>query len=339
MEILVTGGAGFIGAHTVLSLVENGFEPILVDNFSNSVPEVLPILKQLSGKDLYFYNIDCTNKIGFEDVFVKHPNIAGVIHFAAYKAVGESVAEPLKYYHNNVYSLMILLELMQKYGVKNLVFSSSCTVYGEPDTLPVTEMTPQKPANSPYGYTKQVCEKMIVDFQYPNQKSLNAILLRYFNPIGAHPSGKIGELPLGVPNNLLPYIMQTAASIREELTIHGNDYSTPDGTCIRDYIHVCDLAEAHVKALEKLNLKHFKTPEIYNVGVGKGVSVKEAVDTFEEVNQVKVNHKFGPRRPGDVEKIYADNSKIVNELNWQPKYTLADACKHSWLWQNNLKSL
>ena len=337
MKILVTGGAGFIGSHTVLSLIDNNFEPIIVDNFSNSVPKVLEIIEQLSDKKVPFYQIDCTDYNQLDTVFKTEKNIEGVIHFAAFKAVGESVAEPLKYYHNNVGSLIVLNQIMEKHKVKKLVFSSSCTVYGEPDLLPVTELTPTKKASSPYGYTKQICEQLITDLALSGSAQKN-ILLRYFNPIGAHPSGKLGELPLGVPNNLFPFITQTAAGLREKLTVFGNDYSTPDGTCIRDYIHVVDLAQAHVDALKFLE-KTLDKISTFNVGIGKGISVKNAIETFEKVNNVKVNWAFGPKRPGDVEKIYADNQKIINDFNWKPKFGLEECCYHAWLWQLNLKNL
>ncbi|NNE55684.1 MAG: UDP-glucose 4-epimerase GalE, partial [Flavobacteriales bacterium] len=260
----------------------------------------------------------------------------GVIHFAAYKAVGESVKEPLKYYHNNVGSLVVLLQTMQNHGVTNLVFSSSCTVYGQPETLPVTEKSPLQEAASPYGYTKQVCERILLDLGKGSSVNLKSVLLRYFNPIGAHPSGAIGELPLGPPENLVPYITQTAAGIRDSLTVFGDDYNTSDGTCVRDYIHVVDLAAAHVAALAKAASLEGSSA-IFNLGTGRGNSVKEVIDTFEEVSGEKLNYTLGPRRPGDVEQIYASVDLAEKELGWSCQYELSDALKHAWNWQKTLK--
>jgi UDP-glucose 4-epimerase len=330
-KILVTGGAGFIGSHTVLALMEHGYEPIIVDNFTTSDPQVIHALQEITGKDITVYDVDCTDIEAMRHIFEQEPDMHGVIHFAAYKAVGESVEDPLKYYRNNLFSMVVLLELMKAFEMKNLVFSSSCTIYGQPLVIPVTEETPIQPAGSPYGDTKQQCEQ-IIRFSY-EALGLKACLLRYFNPIGAHPSGKIGELPVGVPSNLVPYVQQTAAGIRERLRINGGDYNTSDGTCIRDYIHVSDLAEAHVKALEWLQKQDKPVCEPFNLGVGRGNTVLEVVRTFEEVNLVKIPYDIGPRRAGDVEQIYADNSKAVNILGWQAKYSLADAMKHAWQWQ------
>lgn len=335
-KIIVTGGAGYIGSHTVIELINAGYEPILVDNFSNSFPFMLDQLEEILGRKVTFYECDCSEP-AFETVFQKEGDIDGVIHFAAYKAVGESVAQPMKYYKNNVGSLINLLGLMEKYEVKNLVFSSSCTVYGEPEKLPVKEDTPSQPANSPYGNTKQICEEIINDLV--NSKApLKAILLRYFNPIGAHSSSLIGELPIGTPNNLIPFITQTAAGIREQLTVFGGDYNTVDGTCIRDYIHVVDLAKAHVKAIAysaKQTEKSFA--DVFNLGVGLGSTVLEVITAFEKSSGEKLNYKIGPRRAGDVEKIYADATKSKALLNWETQISLEESLKDAWNWQVNLK--
>tara|TARA_R110001592_G_scaffold359315_1_gene665506 strand:+ start:931 stop:1950 length:1020 start_codon:yes stop_codon:yes gene_type:complete len=334
-NILVTGGAGYIGSHTVVELHNAGYNPIIVDNLSNSRKSVLNGLKNITGKDFTFYQIDCNDKEAFREVFKSH-EISGVIHFAAYKAVGESVAKPLDYYENNVGSLMTLIRLMKEEGVEKLIFSSSCTVYGQPEQLPVTEQSPKKTAESPYGNTKQVCEEIIEDASI-SDKSFRAIALRYFNPVGAHPSSEIGELPLGIPNNLVPFITQTAAGWREQLTVFGNDYDTEDGSCVRDYIHVVDLAKAHVKSLEYLTLHSNLSFDIFNIGTGMGNTVLEMVNTFEEVSGVKLNYKVGERRNGDIEKIYADVTKSTEILGWQTEKSLKDSLKDSWNWQLTLK--
>lgn len=335
-KILVTGGAGYIGSHTVVALNKAGYEPVLVDNFSNSEERALEGLQKILGKAVSCHKIDCNDRPAMEKVFQQEGPISGVIHFAAYKAVGESVAEPLKYYQNNVGSLLVLLELMQQFEVKDLVFSSSCTVYGQPEQLPVTEETPTQPANSPYGRTKQMCEDILKDV-IASDASLRVASLRYFNPVGAHESGKIGELPLGVPNNLIPFVTQTAAGIREKLTVFGDDYNTPDGTCIRDYIHVMDLAEAHIKAFEYLNRQADKPfYDVVNVGTGEGNTVLEVVKTFEAVSGQSLNYEIGPRRPGDVEKVWADVSKANKVLQWKTRYSLEDSLRHAWQWQQNL---
>ncbi|HRE96804.1 MAG TPA: UDP-glucose 4-epimerase GalE, partial [Flavobacteriales bacterium] len=286
---------------------------------------------------LPFYECDCTDKNAFRKIFEKE-RPSGIIHFAACKAVGESVAQPLKYYHNNIGSLVVVLELMKDFGVNDLVFSSSCTVYGQPEQVPVSESSPSKQAMSPYGYTKVVCEQIIEDVIASGQ-ALRCVLLRYFNPIGAHPSGRIGELPRGVPNNLIPYITQTAAGQRSSLTIHGNDYSTVDGTCIRDYIHVVDLADAHVKALEWI---HSETDEplreVFNVGTGKGETVLEVVNTFKKISGIDVPYTVGPRRSGDVEQIWASTEKVEQLLGWKARLSLADALRDAWNWQKQLKA-
>ena len=332
-KVLVTGGAGYIGSHTVIELLNHGFIPVIVDDFSNSDKRVLRGLEEILGFAPSLYRCDCTDKAALKRVFETEMPDA-VIHFAAFKAVGESTEQPVRYYRNNIDSLLCVLELMQEFNVSELVFSSSCTVYGQPDTLPVHEECEQKPATSPYGYSKQVCERILTDTTAANP-TLRCALLRYFNPIGAHPSGLIGELPYGVPNNLVPYITQTAAGIREKLIIHGNDYATPDGSCIRDYIHVCDLANAHVKALEWLDTK-VSACEAFNLGQGKGNSVKEVVDTFVRVNATPVKVEIGPRRAGDVEQVWADASKASSLLQWKTERTLAESLKDAWKWQKQL---
>ncbi|ELR71457.1 UDP-glucose 4-epimerase [Fulvivirga imtechensis AK7] len=335
-KILVTGGAGYIGSHTCVELVSAGYTPIIVDNFSNSEKFVIQNLEKLTVTRVEVEEGDCNDYFFLKDVFEKHREIKGVIHFAAFKAVGESSQYPLKYYHNNVQSTVNLLQVMDEFKLSNLVFSSSCTVYGQPDILPVTESSPVKPAESPYGRTKQICEDIISDF-YKASEAFKAISLRYFNPIGAHPTGLIGELPLGVPNNLVPFITQTAAGVREQLTIFGDDYNTSDGTCIRDYIHVVDLAKAHIAALEKM-IKSNKTKhlEVYNIGTGDGHSVLEVVKTFEKVSGEKLNYKIGARRSGDVEKVFADVSKAKDELGWKTELSLEDSLRDAWNWQQKL---
>lgn len=336
MKILVTGGAGFIGSHTVVELLHAGYEPIIIDNFSNSNRSALAGLRQILGHDVPFYEADCNDSDALNAIFEKE-NFQGVIHFAAHKAVGESVAKPLMYYRNNLDSTLLLLETMQKYGVPNLVFSSSCTVYGQPEQLPVTEETPRLPAQSPYGNTKAICEDIIRDTVYA-QAPVKAIALRYFNPIGAHPSGLIGELPLGVPGNLVPFITQTAAGIREKLTVFGSDYDTADGTCVRDFIHVVDLAKAHVQALRLLDSRpETSYYDIFNVGTGQGNTVLELIQTFEEVNGIKLNYTIGPRRAGDVEKIYAQVDKVNNDMGWRAEKTLAEGLQDAWRWEQNLQ--
>ncbi|WP_186736659.1 UDP-glucose 4-epimerase GalE [Spirosoma utsteinense] len=336
-KILVTGGAGFIGSHTVVSLVEAGFEPVIIDDFSNSQRSALDGLRAILGRDVPFYQADCNDATVMETIF-QQEQLAGVIHFAAHKAVGESVAKPLMYYRNNLDSLMLLLELMPKYGVSNLVFSSSCTVYGQPEQLPVTEQTPRLPAQSPYGNTKAISEDIIRDVVCANVP-LRALALRYFNPIGAHPSAEIGELPLGVPANLVPFITQTAAGIRQSLTIHGGDYNTPDGTCVRDYIHVMDLAEAHVQALKKLNeVTADASYDVVNIGTGRGETVLNIIKTFERETGVSLNYTVGPRRPGDIEQVYADVTKAKNALDWSARRSLAESLRDAWRWQQKVSA-
>lgn len=334
-KILVTGGAGFIGSHTVVSLVNAGFDPVIVDDFSNSARSVLVGLRAILGRDVRCYPIDCNDEAEMERIFQKEKP-AGVIHFAAYKAVGESVAQPLKYYRNNLDSLLLLLELMSAFKVPNFVFSSSCTVYGQPEHLPVTEETPRLPAQSPYGNTKAIGEDIIRD-AVRSKLPVKALALRYFNPIGAHSSGQIGELPLGVPANLVPFITQTAAGIRSGLTVYGDDYNTPDGTCIRDYIDVMDLADAHVQALKILIAEDMNASyDVINIGTGRGETVLNVIKTFEQATGVKVNYTIGPRRPGDVEQVYADVTKANQVLNWTARRSLAESLHDAWQWQQKI---
>lgn len=333
-KILITGGAGYIGSHTAVALVNAGFEPVIIDNFSNSDKSALKGLKNILGRALTCYEGDCNDKLLMQKVFEEN-QFGGVIHFAAYKAVGESTQLPLKYYTNNIDSLIILLETMAAFGVKDLVFSSSCTVYGQPEHLPVSEETPRQEAESPYGNTKKICEDILRDYIKSGVAS-RIISLRYFNPVGAHPSGEIGELPLGVPNNLVPFITQTGAGIREKLTVFGNDYDTPDGSCIRDYIHVMDLADAHLKALAYLFGQKDNFYDLFNVGTGNGNTVLEVIKTFEKVSGKSLNYQIGPRRPGDIEKVWANTDKINKVLGWQAQYSLEDSLRDSWNWQKKL---
>jgi len=332
MKILVTGGAGFIGSHTVVALIENGYQPIIIDDYRNSEPFIIDSLCKITGKNIPHYAFDIGNSTELTKVFEKE-NPSGIIHFAANKAVNESVSNPLKYYHNNLSNLVTFLNVVEKFPVEAFVFSSSCTVYGIPDQIPVNENAPVKKAFSPYGYTKQVGEKILADF-FKNQEKTSMSTLRYFNPIGAHPSALIGELPIGVPNNLVPFITQTAIGKRKELTIFGDDYQTIDGTCIRDYIHVADLANAHVLSLNH-NLQK-KESVLLNVGTGEGYSVMQVLNAFQQVNDISVAYKIGGRRDGDVPAIYADNSLIKQKINWQPKYSLEDALQHAWRWEQKL---
>ncbi|WP_043024215.1 UDP-glucose 4-epimerase GalE [Fluviicola taffensis] len=327
-EILVTGGTGFIGSHTVVELIELGYEPIILDNWSNSSQAILKQISAITGKDCVFYHGDMRDLEFLRSVFKKH-SISGVIHFAAFKAVAESVEKPLHYYDNNLGALLNLLKCLEEFEVNKIVFSSSCTVYGVANSLdPLTEEMPVGKPNSPYGWTKWMAEQILMDIA--KGTSLRPIFLRYFNPMGAHVSGKLGELPLGPPNNVLPYITQTAAGIRKELTIFGNDYDTPDGTCVRDYIHVMDVAKAHVKSL----MHSFESAfEVFNLGTGKGTSVLELVQLFEQVTSKKLNYHFGARRPGDVDALYADVSKAKKFLNWNTERTIEDAILDAWKWE------
>ncbi|MCF0074845.1 UDP-glucose 4-epimerase GalE [Dyadobacter sp. CY261] len=335
MKILVTGGAGFIGSHTVVELHNAGFEPVIIDNLYNSNLNVLEGIKKIAGKEFPFYEIDCNDADKVRALFEKE-KFDGVIHFAAYKAVGESVEKPLNYYENNLISLLVLLRAAKEFNVDKFVFSSSCTVYGQPEKLPVTESTPRLPANSPYGNTKAIAEDIIRDHVHSGP-DLKAISLRYFNPIGAHETSLIGELPNGVPSNLVPFITQTAAGLRKSLTVFGNDYNTPDGTCIRDFIHVVDLAKAHVKALDLLESQtDTNYYDVFNVGTGEGYTVLQLINTFEEVNGVKLNYSIGPRREGDVEQIYAQSDKVNNVMKWRAEKTMAEALRDAWNWQLKL---
>lgn len=333
-NVLVTGGAGFIGSHTVVELAAAGYKPVILDDFSNSDKSVPAGIESIIGSKLSTYEGDFSDKKLVANIFSVE-NIESVIHFAAFKAVGESVAKPLKYYRNNVAGLISLLEVMEKASVANLVFSSSCTIYGEADKLPLTEDAPSKPAASPYGATKQMDEEIIRDASAASDR-LKSIALRYFNPIGAHPSAKIGELPKGTPSILVPFITQAVAGLRDELTVFGNDYPTPDGTCIRDYIHVVDLARAHVKALKYLDEQPGSFYDVFNIGTGKGSSVFEVINTFEEVTGQKVPYKVGPRRSGDIIASYADPSKANKLLGWKAEKTLGDALADAWRWQQTL---
>lgn len=338
-KILVTGGTGYIGSHTVVELQQEGFEVIIVDNLCNSNIEVLNGIEKITGIRPMFENIDCTDYINMDRMFEKYQNIKAIVHFAALKAVGELVEKPLMYYRNNLVSLINLLQLMPVHKIKNIVFSSSCTVYGQPEILPVREDTPFKPALSPYGNTKQICEEIIRDTIHATPNLYRSIVLRYFNPIGAHPSAKIGELPIGVPNNLLPFITQTAIGIRKQLLVYGNDYNTPDGTCIRDYIDVVDLAKAHVVALKRMLKQQQKTNlEVFNLGTGRGLSVLEIIKTFEKVNGVKVPYKIVGRRPGDIEKVWADPSLANKELGWKAERTMEETLRSAWEWEKKLAS-
>ncbi len=334
-KILITGGAGYIGSHTAVELWNAGMEPIILDDLSNTNEGVLDRLQEITGKQFDFYKGDCNDKSLLENICTEH-QIEGVIHFAAFKAVGESTQVPLKYYQNNIGSLLVLLDVMKEKGIRDLVFSSSCTVYGQPDVLPVTEATPRKEAESPYGNTKKICEDILVDY-VKSKPGIRVIALRYFNPVGAHPSSKIGELPIGTPQNLVPFITQTAAGIREKLTVFGNDYETSDGSCVRDYIHVVDVADAHVKSLSYLNEQADNFYDVFNVGTGNGNTVLEVIHAFEKVSGEKLNYVIGPRRPGDVVKTWADTAKINQVLGWYPKFSLEDSMRDSWNWQKSLK--
>ncbi len=337
--ILVTGGTGFIGSHTTVELQQAGYDVVIVDDLSNSKIEVLDGIERITGIRPAFEKVDLRDYAATEAVFQKYPQICGIIHFAASKAVGESVQKPLLYYRNNIVSLVNLLELMPKYDVKGIIFSSSCTVYGQPkpENLPVTEEAPHQKATSPYGNTKEINEQIITDYIHSGAP-IKSIVLRYFNPIGAHPSAEIGELPNGVPNNLIPFVTQTAMGIRKELTVFGNDYNTPDGTCIRDYIYVVDLAKAHVCAMTRVLDKETEPLEFFNVGTGNGYSTKEIVDSFERATGVKLNWKYGPRREGDIEKIWGNVDKANKVLGWKSEAKLDDVLATAWKWQEKLRA-
>ena len=330
-DILITGGAGYIGSHTLVELYNSGYRPIVVDNLSNSSITNITGAEKIIKNKIDFYQIDCTDFDQMDKLFNEQNNIVAVIHFAAYKSVEESVRKPEKYFSNNIGSLETLLDIMNKYNVNNIIFSSSCTVYGTPEFLPVNELASFGKAESPYGETKQLCEKLI------EESRINSISLRYFNPVGSHPTSLIGDCSADKPNNLVPIICEVASGKRNSMQIFGNDYNTPDGTCVRDYIHVVDLAKAHVMAVNHI-LNKSKIKTAYNLGVGKGVSVQQVIDSFEKVNNLKIPYELGPRRSGDVEKIYSDNTKINNELGWFPVESFESALETAWKWEK-LKNL
>lgn len=335
-KILVTGGCGYIGAHTIVDLIENGFNPVSIDDNSRSTTALLKGIKEITGVTVKNYKVDLANFDDTYAVFHENPDIKGIIHFAAYKAVGESVQKPLMYFENNLSSLINVLKCAKEFNVPHFIFSSSCTVYGSPDKIPVTEESPIKPAESPYGATKQMGEEIVRDVTKTG--GLKSILLRYFNPVGAHPSALIGELPVGKPENLVPAITQTAVGKIKELVVYGDDYDTRDGSCIRDYVHVCDIAHAHTLALQHIiSNKNVADCEVYNLGTGNGVSVLEAIHAFEKVSDVKLNYKIGPRRPGDIVAIYANNSLAKEKLHWDPQYSLDEMMSTAWRWQLKLQ--
>ena len=340
-RILVTGGTGYIGSHTVVELMQQGYDVVIVDNLSNSTMEVLDGITAITGLRPAFEQVDCNDSVAMDDVLNRYSDIEAAIHFAASKAVGESVEQPLLYYRNNLMSLVTLLEQMKKHGVHNIVFSSSCTVYGQPtpDHLPVDETAPVQVALSPYGNTKQINEEIIRDEAHADA-TLHATILRYFNPIGAHPSAMIGELPNGVPNNLLPFVTQTAAGLRQQLRVYGNDYNTPDGSCIRDYIYVVDLAKAHVKAVERmLTGKAEEQVEVFNLGTGRGLSVMEIVNTFMQVTGVKVPYEIVGRREGDIEQVWAKPDKANNVLGWRADTPIEEVLLSAWNWEKKLRNI
>lgn len=338
-KIVVTGGTGYIGSHTVVELYNAGFEPVIVDNLSNSRLEVLDGIEQISSKKPAFYQFDLCDLKAVQRFFEQEKEIEAIIHFAASKAVGESVEKPLMYYRNNLDSLMNLLELMPQYGIQSFVFSSSCTVYGQPEKLPVTENSPVQPAASPYGNTKQISEEILRDACHANA-DLKTVALRYFNPVGAHETALIGEWPQGVPSNLVPFITQTAAGLREKLLVFGDDYNTPDGSCIRDYIHVTDLAKAHVAALNRIIANAWEANyEYYNLGTGNGKSVLEVIETFEKVNEIKLKYEVVARRPGDVEQIWADTTLANKKLRWKAEQGLNEMMRSAWVWEKKLRKI
>jgi len=333
-HVLVTGGAGFIGSHTVVELLKAGFKVTVVDTLERSEFRIVENLEQITKTKIDFHQIDCLDASAMDNLFSSN-KFSSVIHFAAYKSVNESVADPIIYYRNNVGSLVTLLDVMKKHQVSDLIFSSSCTVYGQPDVIPVDESAPFKRAESPYGASKQMCERILEDAV---TLGFRVISLRYFNPIGAHESALIGELPIGIPNNLVPYVTQTAIGLREKLTVFGNDYNTPDGSCVRDFIHVVDLALAHVKAIQYVQQrKEQKLFEVFNVGTGIGISVLELVKKFIEVTGVNLPYTIGPRRPGDIEQVYANGKKINEAFGWTPRYNLGESLLHAWNWEKKLR--
>src|SRR5450759_881028 len=337
-KILVTGGTGYIGSHTTVELIEAGFDVVIIDNLYNSEASVVDRIEKITGIKPVLHVFDICDREKLNAFFIENNNISAIIHFAAYKAVGESVNKPLEYYRNNLVSLINLLEAMKRFSIPDIVFSSSCTVYGQPEKLPVTEDAPLQPAMSPYGNTKQIGEAIIRDTTV-SDKNVRAISLRYFNPIGAHPSALIGELPRGVPENLVPYLTQTGYGLRKELKVFGDDYDTPDGSCIRDYLHVVDLAKAHVVAIKRLTEDRIKTNyEVFNLGTGNGVSVLEAIKSFERVSGIKLNYKVVGRRAGDIEKIWADPSYANKELGWKTLSSLDEAMKTTWDWEKTIRN-
>ena len=339
MKILVTGGLGYIGSHTVVALQNSGYDVVVIDNLSNSSIDVLDRVESISGTRPQYQELELRDKPAVISFFEKQKDLDGIIHFAASKAVGESMENPLLYYENNLNTLVYVLQECEKHNISNFIFSSSCTVYGEPDSLPITEAAPVKIATSPYGNTKQIAEEILVDVCRVSE-TLNSIALRYFNPIGAHKSAEIGELPKGAPQNLVPFITQTAAGIREQLSVFGDDYDTEDGSCIRDYIHVVDLANAHVVALERLlNKKNKSNYEVFNIGTGRGSSVLEVVHAFEKVTDQKLNYKIVDRRPGDVVSVYADTNKANNELGWKAERSMEDALESAWKWEKKVRGI
>jgi UDP-glucose 4-epimerase len=333
--VLVTGGAGYIGSHTVVELVQAGYDVVIVDDLSASDGSLLKGIAEITGKHIPFVQADVANIQALHHIAAKYGTPGAVIHFAAYKSVNESVAEPLKYYRNNLGSMVGILQFVKEQEIKKLVFSSSCSVYGQPAKLPVTEQAPMAQPQSPYANTKKMCEEILADFckVHPD---FQGISLRYFNPIGAHPSTLIGELPVGIPNNLVPYMTQTAAGLREKLYVYGTDYNTPDGSCIRDFIHVCDLASAHVKALEYAPKA---SPDVINIGTGEGVSVLQLVNLFQDITGIQLPIVYTGRRPGDVEQVWADNTKAKQVLGWQPRYTIQDALHSAWNWEKKIRGI
>ncbi len=336
-KVLLTGGAGFIGTHIAAALIERGFDPLIVDNFSNANPSVAMALGEVVGGAVEIHDVDCRDTEELVRLVELQGGVSGIIHLAAFKAVGESVRNPLKYYDNNLASMVSVLRVAERFPESAFVLSSSCTVYGQPETPFVTEETPLGNPHNPYGYTKQACERILSDFVAASENA-RGIILRYFNPIGAHPSGKIGEWPLGVPDNLVPYLTQTAVGIRDHLTVFGSDYDTPDGTCIRDFIHVCDLADAHIAALELALNAEAQTCEVFNIGTGRGHSVKELIDTFKNETGVDIDVRYGHRRAGDVSAIYANVDKAEKILGWKAERSLGDALRDAWNWQQTLSS-
>jgi UDP-glucose 4-epimerase len=335
-KVLLTGGAGYIGSHTAVELIQQGFDVVVLDDFSRSDKRMVDGIERITGRKVVCYQGSCTDEKFLDTVFSKE-NFNSVIHFAAYKSVNESVQQPLLYYQNNVGSMTALLKAMEKFHVNEIIFSSSCTVYGEPDLIPVDELAPFKKAESPYGATKQMCERILEDCIQTNQP-LRSVSLRYFNPVGAHPSALIGELPIGTPSNLVPYVTQTAAGIRQKLTVFGNDYNTPDGSCMRDFIHVVDLAKAHVMALQKVEALENRN-EVFNLGTGIGVTVLDLVKRFIKTTGIPLNYEVGPRRAGDVEKIYADPAKAANILGWRTQLSLEDSLLHAWQWEKQIRGI